>query len=179
MCSFEGRTQSPREPCSLGSWSPGGRLEAPPGPPPPGSVPFGTPPRRRPQGAGRRPSEVKRYSRPMNSGSRSTNRRAELWADYIIKFGVRKCQITEKCHKLFEYPDAYDFARGLALSSHSSSPSSVAVELSGRRVLPFLDPLPPPGWGSLPFLISPSRWGSIFFFFLVFGGRVRRRVIGR
>ena len=38
--------------------------------------------------------------------------------------------------------------------------------------------LRPPSLGGLPFLISPSRRGSIFFF-LIFGGGVRRRVIGR
>ena len=39
--------------------------------------------------------------------------------------------------------------------------------------------LRPPQLGRPSFSCLPSRWGSIFFFFLVFGGRVRRRVIGR
>ena len=69
---------------------------------------------------------MKRYSHLTNSGSRSTNHRAELWADCIIKFGVRKCQITEKRHELFEYPDAYNFARGLTLDGQSSPPSSAS-----------------------------------------------------
>ena len=49
-----------------------------------------------------------------------------------------------------------------------------------RKGFPLLGPFGLPSWGGLPFLVSPSRWGTIFlFFFLVFGGRVRRRVIGR
>ena len=51
---------------------------------------------------------------------------SEPWADCMTKFGVRKCQITEKRHKLFGYPDAYDFARGLTLDGHSSPPSSAS-----------------------------------------------------
>ena len=103
-----------------------------------------------------------------------------LVAACIIMFGVRESSVTKECYELLWYPNTYDLPGGLTLGNHSSSPSSAAVELSGRRVLPFLDPsLPPPSWGGLPFLISPSRRGSIFFFFLVFGGGVRRRVIRR
>ena len=69
---------------------------------------------------------MKRYSHPTSPGSRSTNRRAEPWVDCMTKFGIRKCQITEKRHKLFEYPNAYDFARGLTLDGHSSPPSSAS-----------------------------------------------------
>ena len=66
---------------------------------------------------------MKRYSRPTNPGSCSMNRRAEPWADCMIKFGVRRyCTIKER-HELFWYPDTYDLARGLALDGHSSPPS--------------------------------------------------------
>ena len=61
----------------------------------------------------------------------------------IIMFGVRESSATKECYELLWYPNTYDFARGLALSSHSSSPSAAVVELSGRRVLPFLDPSAP------------------------------------
>ena len=74
-----------------------------------------------------------------------------------------------KRHELFWYPDTYDFARGLALSGHSSSPSSVLVEQSGGRVLPFLDPsaspvgeaflfFSPPAGGEASFFSSSSSW---------------------
>ena len=99
-----------------------------------------------------------------------------LVAACIIIFGVRESSAAKECYELLWYPNTYDLPRGLALGNHSSSPSSAAVELSGRRVLPFLD-ISPPSWGGLPFLISPSWRGSIFFFFLVFGGGLRRRVI--
>ena len=71
---------------------------------------------------------MKRYSHPTNPGSRSTNRRAEPWADCMIEFGVRRYHTLEERHKLFWYPDTYDFARGLALDGHSSLPSLVLVE---------------------------------------------------
>ena len=78
----------------------------------------------------------------------------------IIMFGVRESSATKECYELLWYPNTYDLPRGLALGNHSSSPSSAAVELSGRRVLPFLDPSaslvgaaflflsPPPGGGA-------------------------------
>ena len=69
---------------------------------------------------------MKRYSHPTNPGSRPTNRRAEPWADCMIEFGVRKYRIIKEHHKLFGYPDAYDFARGLTLDGHSSPPSSAS-----------------------------------------------------
>ena len=80
-------------------------------------------------------------------------------------FDVRKnCAIGEYYESLW-YPDTYDFARGLALSSHSSSPLAAVVEQSGRRVLPFLDPsaslvgeaflfFSPPAWGEASFSSS-------------------------
>ena len=67
-------------------------------------------------------------------------RRYRLGAVCIIIFGVRRSSATKVCYELFWHPNTYDFTRGLALSSHSSSPSAAVVELSGRRVLPFLDP---------------------------------------
>ena len=69
---------------------------------------------------------MKRYSHPMNPGSRSTNCRAEPWADCMIEFGVKRYCTIEECHKLFWYPDTYDFARGLALDGHSSPPLSAS-----------------------------------------------------
>ena len=103
-----------------------------------------------------------------------------LVAACIIMFGVRESSATKEYYELLWHPNNYDLPRGLALGNHSSSSSSAAVELSRRRVLPFLDPSPPPpSWGGLPFLISPNWRGSIFFFFLIFGGGVHRSVIGR
>ena len=58
----------------------------------------------------------------------------------IIIFGVRRSSATKVCYELLWYPNTYNFARGLALSNHLSSPSAAVVEQSGRRVLPFLDP---------------------------------------
>ena len=69
---------------------------------------------------------MKRYSHPTNPRSGSLNRRAEPWADCMIKFGIRKYRIIEEHHKLFGYPDTYDFARGLTLDGHSSPPSSAS-----------------------------------------------------
>ena len=62
-------------------------------------------------------------------------------------------------HKLFWDPDTYDLARGLALGSHSSSLKAAAVEQSGRRVLPFLDPSASPDGEAFLFL-SPPTWGG-------------------
>ena len=75
----------------------------------------------------------------------------------------------KKNHELLWNPDTYDLARGLALERHSSSPSSVLVEQSGRRVLPFLDPsaspvgeaflfFSPPAGGEASFFSSSSSW---------------------
>ena len=66
-----------------------------------------------------------------------------LVAACIIVFGVRESSVTKESYELLWYPKTYDLPEGLTLGNHSSSPSSVAVELSGRRVLPFLDPRPP------------------------------------
>ena len=71
---------------------------------------------------------MKHYSHPTNQWSRSTNCQAEPWADCMIEFGVRRYRIIEERHKLFRYPDTYDFARGLVLGGHSSLPSSASVE---------------------------------------------------
>ena len=51
-----------------------------------------------------------------------------LVAACIIAFGVRESSATKECYELLWYPNTYDFARGLALSSHSSSPSAAVVE---------------------------------------------------
>ena len=71
--------------------------------------------------------------------------------------------------KLFESPDTYDFARGLALGGQSSSSSPALAERSGGRVLPFLDPsaslvgeaflfFPPPAGGEAFFFSSSPLW---------------------
>ena len=77
-----------------------------------------------------------------------------LGAICIIILGVRRSSATKVCYELLWYPNTYDFARGLALSSNSSSPSAAVVEQSGRKVLPFLDPSAPrfgrPSFSCLP-----------------------------
>ena len=68
--------------------------------------------------------------------------------------------MTKECYELLWYPNTYDFARGLALSSHSSSPSAAVVEQSGRRVLPFLDPSASPVGAAFLFLSPPAGGGE-------------------
>ena len=80
-----------------------------------------------------------------------------LGADCIIIFDVRRSSAIKVCYELLWYPNTYDFARGLALSSHSSSPSAAVVEKSGRRVLPFLDPSASPVGAAFLFLSPPAR----------------------
>ena len=69
-----------------------------------------------------------RYPYPTSPGSRPTIHRYGLVAACIIIFGVRESSATKECYELLWYPNTYDFARGLALSSHSSSPSAAVVE---------------------------------------------------
>ena len=84
------------------------------------------------------------YSCPTSPRNRPTMiHRYGLGADCIIIFDVRRSSATKVCYELLWYPNTYDFARGLALSSHSSSPSAGVGEESGRGVLPFLGPSPP------------------------------------
>ena len=78
-----------------------------------------------------------------------------LVAACIIMFGVRESSATKECYELLWYPNTYDLPRGLALGNHSSSPSLAAVELSGRRVLPFLDPSASPVGVAFLFLSPP------------------------
>ena len=54
------------------------------------------------------------------------------------------------------HPDTYDFARGLALGSYSSSLLATVVEWSGGRVLPFLDPSGSPVGAAFLFLSPPA-----------------------
>ena len=68
--------------------------------------------------------------------------------------------MTKVCYELLWYPNTYDFARGLALSSYSSSPSVAVVEQSGRRVLPFLDPSASPVGATFLFLSPPAGGGE-------------------
>ena len=77
----------------------------------------------------------------------------------MIEFDVRRSSATKVCYELLWYSNTYDFARGLALSSHSSSLSVVVVEQSGRRVLPFLDPSASPVGAAFLFL-SPATEGG-------------------
>ena len=103
---------------------------------------------------------MNRYPYPTSPRSRPTNiRRYRLGAVCIIIFGIRGSSATKVCYELLWYPNTYDFARGLALSSHSSSPSAVLVEQSGRRVLPFLDPSASPVGAAFLFL-SPRLVGE-------------------
>ena len=81
------------------------------------------------------------YSCPTSPRNHPTMiHRYGLGADCIIIFDIRRRSAAKVCYELLWYPNTYDFARGLALSSHSSSPSAAVVEQSGRRVLPFMDP---------------------------------------
>ena len=105
--------------------------------------------------------EVTRYSYPTNPRHRLTRiRRYRLGADCIIIFDVRRSSATKVCYELLWYPNTYDFARGLALSNHSSPPSAAVVEQSGRRVLPFLDPSASPVGAAFLFLSSPAGGGE-------------------
>ena len=83
-----------------------------------------------------------------------------LVAACIIIFRVRGSSATKECYELLWYPNTYDFARVLALSIQSSSPSAAVVELSGRRVLPFLDPSASPVGVAFLFLSPPTEGGA-------------------
>ena len=87
-------------------------------------------------------------------------RRYGLRADYMIIFGVRESSAIKVCYELLWYLNTYDFARGLALSNHSSSLSAAVVEQSGRRVLPFLDPPASPVGAAFLFLSPPAGGGE-------------------
>ena len=78
----------------------------------------------------------------------------------IIMFGIRESSATKECYELLWYPNTYDLPRGLALGNHSSSLSSAAVELSGRRILPFLDPPASPVGAAFLFLSPPIGGGA-------------------
>ena len=86
--------------------------------------------------------------------------RCWLVAACIIMFGIRESSATKECYELLWYPNTYDLPRGLALGNHSSSPSTLAVELFGRRVLPFLDPSAPPVGAAFLFLSPPPGGGA-------------------
>ena len=102
-----------------------------------------------------------RYPYPTSPWNRPTRiRRYRLGVVCIIIFGVRRSSATKVCYELLWYPNTYDFARGLALSSHSSSPSAAVVELSGRRVLPFLDPSASLVGAAFLFLSPPVGGGA-------------------
>ena len=101
-----------------------------------------------------------RYSYPTSPRNRPTRiRRCGLGADCMIIFDVRRSSAIKVCYELLWYPNTYDFARGLALSSHSSSSSAAVVEQSRRRVLPFLDPSASPVGAAFLFL-SPRLEGE-------------------
>ena len=105
--------------------------------------------------------EVDLYPYPTSPRSRSMKiRRYGLGADCTIIFDVRRRSATKVCYELLWYPNTYDFARGLALSSHSSSPSAAVVEQSRRRVLPFLDPSASPVGAAFLFLSPPAGGGE-------------------
>ena len=101
------------------------------------------------------------YPCPTSPRNRLTRiRRYGLGADCIIMFDVRRSSATKVCYQVLWYLNTYDFATGLALSSHSSSPSAAVVEQSGRRVLPFLDPSASPVVAAFLFLSPPARGGA-------------------
>ena len=83
-----------------------------------------------------------------------------LVAACIIMFGVRESSATKESYELLWYPNTYDLPGGLALGNHLSSLSSAAVELSGRRVLPFLDPSASPVGVAFLFLSPPAGGGE-------------------
>ena len=83
-----------------------------------------------------------------------------LVAAGIIAFGVRESSAIKESYELLWYPNTYDLPGGLALGNHSSSPSPAAVELSGRRVLPFLDPPASPVGAAFLFLSPPVGGGA-------------------
>jgi len=85
-----------------------------------------------------------------------------LVAACIIMFGVREDRATKEFYELLWYLNTYDLPWGLALGNHSSSPSSAAVELSGRRVLPFLDPPASLVGAAFLFLSPPVGGGASF-----------------
>ena len=69
---------------------------------------------------------------------------------------------------------------GLSLGNHSSSLKAAVVELSGRRVLPFLDPSAALDGAAFLFL-SPLAGGRTFLLLLllIFVGGVRLGAFGR
>ena len=87
-------------------------------------------------------------------------RRYGLGADCIIIFDVRRSSAAKVCYELLWYPNTYDFARGMSLGNHSSSLKAAAVEQSGRRDLPFLDPSASPVGAAFLFLSPPAGGGE-------------------
>ena len=84
--------------CPLYSWGLGGRLAAPPGPPPPAPELVATPLWCRLQCGGRQRAELS--SRPMSPGSRPTIRRLRPGAECIITFDIRESCATKEHHEL-------------------------------------------------------------------------------
>ena len=83
-----------------------------------------------------------------------------LVAACIIVFGVRESSATKESYELLWYPNTYDLPGGLTLGNHSSLLSSAAVEPSGKRVLPFLDPPASPVGAAFLFLSPPVGGGA-------------------
>ena len=86
----------------------------------------------------------------------------------MIIFDVRRNSAIKVCYELLWYPNTYDFAVGGGGGTvRKESPS-------------LLGPFGLPGWGGLPFLVSPGRRGRAFIFLLLVSmGGVRLGVIGR
>ena len=84
-----------------------------------------------------------------------------IWARDGLHNHVRrdKKQYNKTYQELLWYLDTHDFARGLSLGNHSSSLKAAAMEQSGRRVLPFLDPSASPVGATFLFL-SPLDGGG-------------------
>mgnify|MGYP005845396337 CR=1 FL=1 len=105
--------------------------------------------------------EVGHYPYPMSPRNRSMRiRRYGLGADCMIIFDVRRSSAIKVCYELLWYLNTCDFARGLALSNHSSSLLAAVVEQSARRVLPFLDPSASPVGAAFLFLSPPAGGGE-------------------
>ena len=100
-----------------------------------------------------------RYPCPTGPGSRPRIPRYWLGAACTIEFGIRESNAIKESYGLLWCPNTYDLPWGLALGNHSSSLSSAAVELSGRRVFPFLDPPASPVGAAFLFL-SPLVGGG-------------------
>ena len=100
------------------------------------------------------------YSCPTSPRNRPTMiHRYGLGTGCIIIFDDRRISATKVCYELLWYPNTYDFARGLALSNHLSSPSAAVVEQSEGESFPYWT-LRPPRLGRPSFSCLPQMEGE-------------------